>query len=197
MTECFDIVVDFYRTILPDVLENAEGRENIAIAQQVSRESVDYFETFFNIVVGKEAHPFMSAMNFPQRFLNRTTLEATDSAVLEAAVERLFYLGFVYHFVFMRFPTRQNIDAVDFEELSESWLPETSVADVQFRDRIFDAYYKSSGTESQITTQFRIGFLKRGLVRSFLRNIYYSGMLYAMKYDLATGGVSPDSVRMD
>lgn len=72
----------------------------------------------------------MSAMNFPQRFLKRAKLEAEESAILELAVERLFYLGLIYHFVFMTFPTRRDIDAVDFDALSRSWLPETTVADL-------------------------------------------------------------------
>lgn len=55
--ECFDGVVDFYKVILPNALQAEEVRENVAIAQHVSSKSVNYFQAFFNIVVGRSAHP--------------------------------------------------------------------------------------------------------------------------------------------
>ncbi|MGV8983836.1 hypothetical protein [Clostridium sp.] len=202
-----NVIVDFYERILEDLLENKQRKElfnsNVYFAIQLQEKSCNnIFKNFFEIVLGyynKDDLLNIREMCFPQRFLNiKETLHLDEhrNSILYDIVEKCFYLGFMYHFIFRTFPTRENIDSVDFVKLSNEWFPDILVADLKMKEyseafdglaeKFFKMFYSEQNFKVIIKNDLKVTFLKRGQTHNFFKNIFYCGAMFGMYYDMQT-----------
>lgn len=96
----------------------------------------------------------------------------------------------------MRFPTRENYQNVDYDGLFDEWVPKSMIADIQMKEydeqngklpsAVFKRFYEDNKFDNTFKTVFNVGYFKRGRVYSFMRNIFFSGAMFAMIYDLKT-----------
>ncbi|HEY5561250.1 MAG TPA: hypothetical protein VIK72_05740 [Clostridiaceae bacterium] len=94
------------------------------------------------------------------------------------------------------FPTRKNLENVNFDKLLDNWLPYTLIADRQMSgfakengglsEKYFTMFYKEKNFKIILKKNFNLGFFKLGRTSSFFNNIFYCGYMYGMNYDMAT-----------
>lgn len=169
---------------------------NIELSGKVLKGSFPNLSSFINMVMGKIPNtPNMKTMFFPQRFINKNVNDELLYEV-ETIVIDSFMIGYVYHFLFMVFPTRENIENVDFEDLFYEWLPKTIIADIEMRSYIinqqglpndyFETYYTKSKFDDYFKNVIKIGYFKRLKIKNYMKNIMCCGLYYGMLYDMAT-----------
>ena len=204
MNEFNDVII-FQKKSLDVMGVTGDGRkhilENIEMARKVTEKAMDSLNGFFDIVLGSSRYSFpnMSSMFFPQRFLkvvDTSDLEKEKYDIVDSVLEKCFFLGFIYHFSYYNFPTRANIQDVNFEELVDNWLPETLVANLQMKEyakevdglseKYFAMFYEEQNFKTILKKNFKLGFFKSLQATSFFNNIFYCGAMYGMKYDMAT-----------
>lgn len=201
-------IFSFYQEAFGNSLKSApvlaEFMTNKCIANEIFLKSQKYLKPFFELVEGLrpiQVSPYMASMFLPQRFLgvdDPLNLSVNNYTTLDQAVQGCFYLGLFYHFTTMIFPTRKNVDTVNFDKLINEWLPNTLVANLKMREynsenkgmpeTCFCCYYKTNDYDMVFKKDFKVGFFKRPQIKSFLNNIFYSGIMFGMAYDLSTNG---------
>lgn len=202
MIDCFNNVLNFYKERYSDILENPEAERELnntmSYAINVLEKSEDNLTEFFAIINGKKKHANMGTMDFPLRFL-KGILDAEKSRLLNSIIVDSFMVGYVFHFMFHRFLTRDKIESVDFDRLYNNWLKHSIIADIEQKEyndehdgapeEYFNMYYKENRKyDKAFTSVFKIGFSQKSKVYSFMRNIMFGGSIYAMSFDLATIG---------
>lgn len=177
-----------------------------SLAKQIHHLTVPEVEVFLNVVKGLAPGtviglPENTKMCFPRRFLKKNSIEKSPYGILRLLelgkrIDSTFYLGFAYHEIFTGFPTRNDIaEKVDIELLFEKYYPDTLIASIILREyykstneglaeHVFESYYKE--TEGFLREDLKLGFVRRTLCQSFLRNLYLSGALLGMRLDLTT-----------
>jgi len=204
MNELNDVII-FQKKSLDAMGVTEDGRkhvlENIEMARQVAEKAKFSFDGFFDIVLGSSRYssPNMSSLFFPQRFLNvvdTSDLIKDKFDIIDNILEECFLLGFIYHFSYYNFPTRTNIQNVNFDKLLDTWLPQTLIANIQMKEyskennglsqKYFTMFYEEQNYKTILKNNFKMGFLKSGQTTSFFNNIFYAGAMYGMEYDMAT-----------
>lgn len=195
-------MISFFERFIKDDTSRVKFLENQEIAFNVINNSSDYLKVYFDILVGirREEYPNMLSMCFPQRFLgikNTLDLGMRDTLYIEEILQNCFYFGLLFHLFYMSFPTRNNYGKVNYKTIIADWLPDTLVANIQLRnynneadgfpEKCFMAYFTNiKDYENILKSEFKIGFFKRGLAFSFLKNVFYSGILFGICFDLGT-----------
>lgn len=159
-----------------------------------------YIIMFLDIVYGKKEIKGLelNALCFTSRFLkcNSTMdLHEHNRYKLEKIIEDTFYLGLINHFLYYEFPTRNNYETVNYSDIITECIPFFLVAKIQMKEyekrsefkpsKIYEYFYKTK-IETILKHDLEIGFLKRSLCRSFLKNIFFCGSLLGVKYDQRT-----------
>lgn len=201
MKEIFSDVVNFYKEILQETLRNSETQQdfdaNIKIAEKILEKSEENLSFFFYIILGQRPDVSnMTSMFFPQRFLK---IKLSDEILqrVESVLINCFMIGYIYHFIFMRFPSRGNIESVDYNQLFEEWLLTTLVADLRMTGynqdqnglpkKYLEIYYnKTNNYDLFFKNELRVGYFKRMRVFSFMSNIMFCGAEYGIEYDMKT-----------
>lgn len=199
MIKVLNDIIDFYRNN-SKFLKNQEAKEKFdektIIANKVFDVSKEKLLLFFDILLGNRLDMNnMKSMFFPQRFLKNKLVE-DENKEIKSILMHCFFIGYLYHFLYMSFPSRENINNVDFDNLFEDWLPKTIIADLTMRSYIEDQkglpenylnyYYANSNYDEIFKKKYKFGYFKRGRVYSFLRNIMFCGISYAINYDIST-----------
>lgn len=202
MIESYNSILNFYKLQFSEMLEDSGAQKELnnemSYAIKVLEKSKRNLSDYFAIINGKKKHPNMSALDFPQRFI-KGDLDTEKSMLLNTIIIDCFMVGYIYHFIFLRFPTRDKIDLVDFDRLCNSWLVKSLVADMILKgysedqdngpEEFFRLYYENNKNyDKAFIDRFKIGYLKKSQVYYFMRNIMFSGALYGMSYDMATMG---------
>ncbi|NLJ61115.1 MAG: hypothetical protein GX338_09250 [Firmicutes bacterium] len=189
-----------------DFFESSKFAAKKSLAKQIHHLTVQEVEVFLNVVKGLTPGtviglPENTEMCFPRRFLKRDLFEKLPYGILTLVeliklIDCTFYLGFAYHEIFTDFPTRNDVVEKVHTGLSfEKYYTDTLIASVILKnyyestneglaEYIFESYYKE--IKSFLREDLKIGFVRRTMCRSFLRNLYLSGSLMGMRLDLAT-----------
>ena len=201
MKENFDKIIKYYKENSKYFSYNIETQNEfnneIENSLNVFNKSKDNLKCFFSITTGMTKLQDMQTMDFPYRFLKKTKINDLSCYSLESIIIDCFLIGFIYHFIFTNFATRNKYETVDYDKLYDTWLPNTLVADIKMRaynkdhnmapEKYFLNYYKKEIKNcSSFNFVFKIGVLKRSKVLSYLKNIMFCGLLYGMNYDMAT-----------
>ena len=138
------------------------------------------------------------ALCFPVRFLKKpSTAALPDSArvATDDIIENTFLMGLMCHLFLNAFPTRDNTKQVNMDTLVRTWGPKTLVADEMMKTynkdlnelplRVFESYFISR-IEPTLKKQLRLGFWNLGKCHSYFRNLFFSGTLLGMEFDLMT-----------
>lgn len=199
-----DEIADFYKDLIQrtsDVKDFTEFESNLEVGKKIYELSIDICNKYFGIIKGieREKYPNMLSMCFPQRFLKVDSagdLGVKNLLDLSVIISNCFYCGMFFHFIYMKFPTRQNYQDVDFDGLFDEWVHNSMIADLQMKEyderngklpsTVFKRFYEDRKFESTFKTVFKVGYFKRGRVQSFMKNVFFSGAQFAMFYDLRT-----------
>ncbi len=139
------------------------------------------------------------AICFPFRFLGKTSIDELPNQTgekLSDSLDTIFFSGINFHLFWATFPTRKEYKNVNVEELKGKWLIDALLADQTMRNfypgegrpmskDAFDKYFLTHCL-SLLKNDLKIGFFKRGICKSFFRNIYWAGALLGTQYDMAT-----------
>jgi len=161
-------------------------------------------EIFLGIVRGSNkgseiGHPGIErALCFPSRFLKESSTATLPTALrvaIDDIIEDTFFLGLVCHLFLWKFPTRGNVERVNMDTLVHTWGLNALVADNMMKTyskdlnelprRVFESYF-SSKIEPTLKKQFKLGFWNLGKCHSYFRNLFFSGALLGMQFDLTT-----------
>ena len=140
-------------------------------------------------------------MCFPRRFLKQTSTAALPDALrvtIDTIIEQTFFLGLMCHLFLAEYPTRADVEQVNMETLFHKWVPQALVADRHLKGygrhlnelptRAFESYYNRT-IQPALKGQFRLGFWNRTRCESYFNNLFSSGVVLGMYFDLMTGGV--------
>jgi len=146
---------------------------------------------------------YSDTLCFPRRFLkvaSTSNLPTLQRVPLEEKLEKTFSIGLVSYWFSVVFPTRNNYMNVDFNAHIPKWLRDSVVADMKLKflaeeskqegggvDMVFRHLYDVE-VEPVLKSVFKVGLLRRGVYRSYFRNIFYAGVLLPFSIDLATQG---------
>jgi hypothetical protein len=139
------------------------------------------------------------AICFPSRFLGKSSIDELPNQVSEKlsnAIDIIFFSGLKFHLFWATFPTRKEYKNVHAENLKSQWLLEAILSDQTMKNfytgeggamskDIFEKYY-TNHCLGLLKNDLKIGFFKRGICKSFFRNIYWAGALLGVQYDMAT-----------
>lgn len=139
------------------------------------------------------------AICFPYRFLGKSSVSALPKQVgdkLSNALDDIFFSGLNFHFFWATFPTRKESNNVDIHVVKSKWMLEALIADKvmgefyqgeggKMAKNIFDFRY-STTCEPLFKQDIKVAFFKRGMCKPFFNNIYWSGALLGLQYDMAT-----------
>lgn len=135
-------------------------------------------------------------LSFPDLFMKQELRKANFLLQeLRSLIDTSFDLGLLYHLFCNQFPTRSNLNRVDFNKLFAQWAPKSLVADVLSRD--YDEGNKQFPSTIQrvffevriepfLKKQLKLGFWTRGKTRSWFRNVFFAGVRLGLLYDLQT-----------
>jgi hypothetical protein len=197
---------DVYNYYLKYLSKNKDGNAKkkyesyLDIGNKVYEASEDVCTKFFDIVKGLKSDTYsdMKAIFFPQRFLQVRIEELPEDRTdeIDKIIRNCFYLGFYYHFVFYTNFTRENVERFDFNKVFREWISKTLVAENLmskykkeqhgFTDFWFKAFYKEMNYSETFKRKYKFGLLERRRISSFFKNIFYSGVMFSMYYDLRT-----------
>jgi hypothetical protein len=158
-------------------------------------------ERFLSLVVGRdrgqtavEQAAGASLCFFPRLFGIATVddLAAPLAGKLSDTLQDSFFLGMACHFVLQNHPGRPRLREVNLTALFEDFLKESISAEMKMgaynessnnipRD-IFDVQYTM--VEPMFKDYLRVGFWKRGKVRSNYHNVFCSGILLPMMSEI-------------
>jgi hypothetical protein len=158
-------------------------------------------ERFLSLVLGRnrgrtavEQAAGASLCFFPRLFGIATVddLPAAMVGKLSATLQDSFFLGMACHFVLQNHPSRPRIKEVNLTALFEDFLKESISAEIKMgaynksvnnipRD-IFDVQYTM--VAPIVKDDLRVGFWKRGKVRSNYHNVFCSGILLPMMTEI-------------
>ncbi len=159
-------------------------------------------EKFIAMLEGKQEvtiEGYSKVMCFPRRFLkvaSTSDLPSLQKVPLEENLEKTFSMGLVSYWFNTGFPTRNDYIHVNFTLHIPKWLRDSVIADIKLKGwakeygevgKTFRQLYDAE-VEPFLKSEFRVGLLKRGVYRSYFRNIFYAGVLLALSIDLATQG---------
>lgn len=140
---------------------------------------------------------FGQKMNFCSRFARHA--ESRFLATLQSEFEYLVTAGFGLHHLLTDFPTRDLVGAINILDLQREWLPRTLIADHSLRQydrdqhripsRLAEYLYRTR-IEGQVRDGLRLGFWKAGQAQSYIKNLFWAGVLLALGADLQTKGMS-------
>lgn len=130
-----------------------------------------------------------------------TNLSNDVSHHIQELLKQTFYLGVFTHLYLMKFPTRKESENVNFLLLKHKWQIEAITADIQmgyYGDRqnpilmnLWEFHYVTK-VDPALKKYLNLSIFKRtwkmGKFKSYFRNLYVSGALLVMYYDLATKG---------
>lgn len=156
---------------------------------------------FLSLVVGRdrgqtavEQAAGASLCFFPRLFGIATVdeLPAPLAGKLSDTLQDSFFLGMACHFVLQNHPSRPRITEVNLTALFEDFLKESISAEMKM-----EAYNKSTNNiprdmfdvqytmvEPIVKNDLRVGFWKRGKVRSNYHNVFCSGILLPMMTEI-------------
>jgi hypothetical protein len=199
----FNEAVMFYKKNLQSKTDKNNWVEQfdnkVAFATQVHDKLSNHLALFFEIIFGfrKEEFPQMSSMFFSQRFIkeNDNSKNSLSNKEVERIIKDFFFLGYFYHIIYTDSNTRENVDNIESNVLFEKWLPNTVKANVIMREHIkeenkmpetqFKLFYSEKGYE-QFFEKKNISFHKIAKIYSYLKNIYYCGMMLGLYCDTET-----------
>lgn len=155
------------------------------------------FVEFVHGVVLREPDSSMNTfgqkMNFRGRFARRA--EPSMLASLQSEFEYLVVAGFGLHYLLTEFPTRNLVGRVDTLHLQEEWIGRAIAADHSLRwydaeqhgipSRFVEHLYRTR-LERLLRDSLRLGFWKEGQARSYIKNLFWSGVLLGLAADLQT-----------
>ncbi|MFC2010614.1 hypothetical protein ACFLVU_02580 [Chloroflexota bacterium] len=137
------------------------------------------------------------ALCFPARFLKEqstTTPPDTTRVAIDDIIENTFFLGLMCHLFLNKFPTRGNVEQVNMDTLVRTWGPKALVADMTLKTygrelndlplRVFESYFTS--VKPILKKRLKLGLWKAGKCHSYFRNLFFSGALLGMHFDLMT-----------
>ena len=134
---------------------------------------------------------FGRTLDFRARFAPRA--DAHLLAQLEAEFEYLLVAGFALHHLLFDFPTRDQVSAVGQTDVLREWMTKVVAADYSLR-----AYNKEQDglpagvakllCKTRLAELLRkrlgLGFWKRGQAESYVKNLFWAGVLLAVIADM-------------
>jgi hypothetical protein len=139
-------------------------------------------------------------MNFRGRFVVNA-----DHILLEAIqfeFEYLLVAGFGLHYLLTDFPTRDRIKEVNPVDLQREWLPQVLIADHSLRQYdkeqkgvpsgLAEYLYKNR-IDTLLRGRLRLGFWRIRKARSYVKNLFWAGILLALTADLQTKGLTSEN----
>lgn len=175
---------------------------NRNVAKQIFDLTTEEVNLLLNVVKGIAPvtaidNAQMTAMCFPTKFLKLDSILELSSDKLKPLndiINLTFYLGFMYHLIFIDFPSRKNIlGQLDTKSFFEKYYPQTLMANdilkdyksenEELADYIFYVYFFE--IEDFLQKELGIRFFKRNICRSFLENLYLSGALLGKQLDMS------------
>ncbi|OGW38579.1 MAG: hypothetical protein A2Y97_13160 [Nitrospirae bacterium RBG_13_39_12] len=198
---------NFLRSVydIEHIISSAEYRERCEYTLHAYPLVMNISKSFLKATKDiEEAHnipipDYGKAICFPYRFLRKpsvSTMQGQGGEKLSNALDEIFFTGLNFHFFWSTFPTRKEYQNVDVDALKSKWLLEALLADKtmgrfyqgqggQMANNIFAVRY-STTCEPLLKEEIKISFFKRGMCKSFFRNIYWAGALLGVQYDMAT-----------
>ncbi|MBU2621271.1 MAG: hypothetical protein KKD92_03015 [Proteobacteria bacterium] len=153
---------------------------------------------FLSICIGnKPSSQFNKALCFPIRFLGGSWKSEITKESCSKSIQEIFDLGFLNHFSFTEFPTRNNFQTIDSEQLRNQWIPKSLLAPMKMQEYsevivpqvpiegFFIMWYENA-VKKLVKSSWKIGRLKRQRVYSYFRATFITGLMLALEYDLAT-----------
>ncbi len=192
-----------------DVVDVRQSDEYIQKRQQIENEySVLELcsNRFLSLVFGRDpGHTVVeqaagASLCFFSRVFGVATVDGFPAPIAEALTTSLrdtFFLGMASHFVLQNHPSRSRINEVQVNVLFEEFLRESISAEMKMRSYIKaannipkDIFEVQYGTiEPMIKNDLRVGFWKRGKVRSNYNNVFCSGILLPMLAELTASNL--------
>lgn len=188
----------------PEVLENGITPTKKRISKQVFRFLEPIFNEYEQIVTCNSSNigivPEVSEAMCVNRLLEEKSLTELPSDLsqnIKKLLKETFYLGVFTQLYLMDFPTREHSKNVNLSLLRRKWQIDAIAADAEM------GYYGNPDNpilislweyhyNSKVVPVFRENFhpsaFKFGKYKSFFRNLYLSGALIIMYYDLSTKG---------
>lgn len=200
----FDSIINRFEKITREFINNEflKSEEYInmkVIANQIFNLTSDKSNMLLEVVKGNESGqiiglPNSSAICFKTRFLGDDLLKSDIKTQLDKSIEDIYYFGFLQHQFLWGFPTRHKVNSVNIEDLFAEYYPKALIADIVLKGYMKDSskthailkYYYDVNMEKFIKNELRIGFFKRVLCKSFFKNLYLSGALLGMEFDMKT-----------
>jgi len=140
------------------------------------------------------------ALCFPARFLKEVSTANLPDALredIDEIIEDTFFLGLICHLFLNTFPTRGDVERVNMDTLVHAWGLKALVADMMMKTyskelnelplRVFESYFNSK-IKPPLKKQFKLGFWNLGKCHSYFKNLFFSGALLGMHFDLMTKG---------
>ncbi len=135
--------------------------------------------------------PAGRAVNFRRRFLCRA--RPGPLAELQSQFEYILVAGIATHHALWTHPARGEFSRVNIMELQKEWMVKSLAADARMRaydrDRrkvpsaLAAALFRDR-VEPMLRGPLRVRWWKRGGAQSFVRNMYFAGVLLALMTDL-------------
>ena len=138
------------------------------------------------------------AMCFPARFLktpSTATLPEELRLPLDSIIENSFFLGLMCHLFLHSFLTRGYVERVNIDALVHVWGLNTLMADEMMKtynkeanelpQRVFESYFNTK-IKPVLKKQFTCGSFSVGQCHSYFRNLFFSGTLLGLQFDLMT-----------
>ena len=126
-----------------------------------------------------------------------TELPSDLSHTIQELLKETFYLGIFTQLYLMNFPTREQSENVNLSLLTRKWQIDAIAADYEmgyYGDpdnpilmALWEYHYRTEVVPI-FKENFRPSAFKFGKYKSFFRNLYISGALLVMYYDLSTKG---------
>lgn len=188
----------------PNDLDKGITTDKKKVAQRVFYFLSPIFTDYIDIVICKPSAsgvvPEVREAMCINRLMNKNDLNNVQNDVsihIQELLKETFYLGVFTHLYLMYFPTREQSYNVNLILLKEKWQIDAITADYEmgyYGDPnnpvlmdLWESYYETNlvpTLEKNLTpSAFQMGKFK-----AYFRNLYISGALLVMYYDLSTKG---------
>ena len=184
-----------------DYFKSQEYRDLSSEASRVFVRLHPQCQAFLDIVRGQAMNlqvdpEIQRAFCFSARFLKGPSADLPIDLylVLDRILGEAFYMGLLSHLFLTKVPTR-TVEGVDYDKLTEDWMPRALVADRLLKrysadldnlpPRVFESYYRAH-VRAFLRKQLGVGFWNTGRCHSYFRNLFFSGTYLGLQYDLHT-----------
>lgn len=184
-----------------NILDSDNFINSKQLAENLLNKLIPYCDDFIGIIKGYvdkcEILGFIRTMSFPKRF-SKLGLSEKQKKELEDILEQTFFLGLTFHFFSWNMPTRKEADKVNFDSLISNWLIKIMLADKHCKSynkdmnnmpKSFFNYYYDRLLEPFFQNELQFGYLKRGACYAYFHNLFYSGVLLGVHFDVATSQI--------